>query len=183
MGRELVHIGLAKDDGARFAQAGDDGGIRSGRKSGGEYGARDGAGHAGHVDIVLDEQRDAVQGAAILAGTQLFFPLFRLSLDVRGQRDDGIEPVVEVGDAAATPPQQIGDGQAALPQLFGHGGDGGRMAGRHAFFSSDSAAVASTLRRAVSCPHIQSATMAMPKATAMKVKTACIPPRSRKKAR
>lgn len=124
-----------------------------------------------------------MQEPTILAGTQLLFPLFRLSLGVRGQCDDGIEPAVGVGDAAAAPPQQIRDGQATLPQLFGHGGDGGRIAGRHDFFSSDSAAVASTLRWAVSCPHIQSATMAMPKATAMKVKTACIPPRSRKKAR
>ncbi len=93
--RELVHVQLAEQHRARFAQPRDDRRI-VGRDAVGVDGTRCRGADAGRVDVVLQRDRDAVQRPAIAAGSR--FGVERPCLRQRriGQhRDEGIDARIQ----------------------------------------------------------------------------------------
>ena len=87
--RELGQVGLAEQDRARGAQLGDDRRVL-GRDAVLERDRARGGRHAGRVEVVLDDHRDAVQRAADVAGGALGVErgrlLQRLRVEQRGPR-------------------------------------------------------------------------------------------------
>ncbi|MCY1429243.1 hypothetical protein D9M71_451530 [compost metagenome] len=98
-GGELVEVGLADQDGAGRAQAGDHGRIGFGAV--GELRAGGGGGPAGGVDIVLDGERHAVQrqlldlsAGGVEQGLQL--GQLRIELPGAGQADPGVIAIAQL---------------------------------------------------------------------------------------
>jgi len=114
--RPLAEVGLAQDHRAGRAQARRHEGIAL-RPVVGERQRTGGVDHAGHVHVVLDQHRDAMQGAAQLAGLALgvervgIRQRLRIELDHRIERWPGL---VEFRDAV-----EVGLGQLMRGQLAG----------------------------------------------------------------
>ncbi len=95
----FAQISLAQDDGARVAQAGDQRGVFGSWST--RQRERAGSGHhfVGGIDVVLNKDRDAVEGAA-----RPFFLALAIERGgnggcVRIKFDDGVDFLVDVGDA------------------------------------------------------------------------------------
>ena len=128
--RPLAEIGLAEDDRARGAEAGNEFGVF---RSGGSEGEGAGRGHhfVASVDVVLDEDGDAVEGAA---GTFLFALAIEVGGDGGGvgvQFDDGVEAgalfadgFIDGADAGDLLVDQMGGGPVAGGEAFLKLGDG-----------------------------------------------------------
>lgn len=127
--RPLGGVGLAEDDGAGAAEARHHAGVAP--DDGAEQRERAGRGvePVARVDVVLEQDGDAVQpdGAAPAGGGALRVGARRLRERVRVHLDDGAELRVEAGDLLQVEPGERRRREAAVPEALVDGVHGGLL--------------------------------------------------------
>ena len=121
-GRELIEVGLADDDGAGLAQARHAGRVHGGAIREGRAGRR--GRQAAHVDVVLDGDRNAVEGQIAVAVRRQLVRLRERVVFVEERDEDG--RIVEGADAGIAARHDVGRRRGAGPvgvQNFGDGFD------------------------------------------------------------
>ena len=120
---ELVHVALAQQDGALFAEAGHGGGIVHGDVFGQHPGGA-GGGDAVGAEQVLDLHGHAGEGRCVAGGDAAVGVGGLLAGEVGGDGDVGGYPVVNLGDAVEAGVGELDAADLAVGQEAGGLGDG-----------------------------------------------------------